>query len=159
MMHVARLEALPECRIYRRQPFVLDSSAQRCQGCRRLLQSAGRVRATPGDPTPDPAETPQGTVPKTGLLRSNSARSATNPLRAAAGPQLKLSDPVQTISWGGRVPSTRRAVIGSLTALGIGKIRNPYVCQGCCTAFTAASRWCSVSKQLKSRWTADHNWP
>lgn len=35
-------------------------------------------------------------------------------------PLPSLADPVQTIAWGGRLPSQRRAVLGALAGLGIG---------------------------------------
>ena len=36
------------------------------------------------------------------------------------GPRPSLGDPVQTVSWGGQLPSQRRAVLGGLAGLGIG---------------------------------------
>ncbi|KAK9836401.1 hypothetical protein WJX84_007515 [Apatococcus fuscideae] len=40
------------------------------------------------------------------------------------GPQLRLSDPVETISWGGRQPSGRRALLSALTGTSIVLISN-----------------------------------
>lgn len=37
------------------------------------------------------------------------------------GPGPNLADPVGTIAWGGTLPSTRRAVLGGLSGLGIGE--------------------------------------
>lgn len=36
------------------------------------------------------------------------------------GPRPSLGDPVQTVAWGGRLPSQRRAVLGGLAGVGIG---------------------------------------
>ena len=40
----------------------------------------------------------------------------------SGGPSPGLGNPVQTVVWGGRLPSRRRAITGGLSALGIGPI-------------------------------------
>ncbi|KAG2437352.1 hypothetical protein HXX76_006007 [Chlamydomonas incerta] len=49
----------------------------------------------------------------------------------SSGPGPKLSDPVDVITWGGRLPSRRRAVLGGLSGLGIALGGN----LGGCTSF------------------------
>lgn len=36
------------------------------------------------------------------------------------GPQFKVADPSQTVAWGGRLPSRRRAITGFSSGLAIG---------------------------------------
>ena len=38
-----------------------------------------------------------------------------------SGAELDLQDPSQTVVWGGRLPSRRRAIVGGLSGLAIGR--------------------------------------
>eukprot|EP00877_Chromochloris_zofingiensis_P014932 jgi/Chrzof1/9693/Cz04g12120.t1_PPD7[v5.2] len=63
----------------------------------------------------------------------------------SSGPRLQLSDPVQTVTWGGKLPNRRRAVVGGLTALGIALGGN----LGGCTSFLLGLDGGNFAHQVK----------
>eukprot|EP00884_Botryococcus_braunii_P011734 jgi/Botrbrau1/20561/Bobra.145_2s0108.1 len=56
---------------------------------------------------------------------TSSTPTPSGPVEASESqPRFSVSDPVQTIAWGGRLPSKRRAIVGGLSGLGIALVGN-----------------------------------